>query len=68
MTEPTPGAELRRTRMQCYLAAAIFAGCGLAGALLPLGLSGVVRGALAGFNLVVALAVWFYGRSLGGES
>lgn len=68
MSEKLSDSDLRRARGLCALAALVFLACGVLLAVLPLGLSGVVRGVLAGFHAVVGLAVWLYGRQLGGES
>lgn len=68
MTDKLSDADVRRARSLCAVAAVVFLACGVLLAVLPLGLSGVVRGVLAGFHAVVGLAVWLYGRQLGGES
>ncbi len=55
-------AEARRARLLCYVAAVVFAGCGILclfiSASLPL------RAVGAGFNFVVAAAVLLYARTL----
>lgn len=59
-------ADLRRTRVLCYVAAAVFAGCGAAFLATPFSLP--VRAIACGLNVVVALAVVFYGRTLRAEN
>jgi hypothetical protein len=55
-------AEARRARLLCYVAAAVFAGCGTL--FLFISASPPVRGVGAGFNFIVALAVVLYARTL----
>ncbi len=52
----------------CYLAAAIFGACGVALLVLPVDLAPAVRWVLGGFNVVIALATFLYGRQLTHES
>lgn len=68
MTDRLPDAEVRRARFHCYLAAAVFAGCGVLLAVMPFEIAAAVRWVLAGFNGIVALAVFLYGRQLTEES
>lgn len=68
MTHLPPDAEIRRTRLQCYLAAAIFAICGVVLVVLPFEITAAVRWVLAGLNGIGALAVFLYGRQLRGGS
>lgn len=67
MSERSPDAEIRRLRLMCYLAAAVFAACAVALFFLPIDVQPAVRWVLGGFNAVIALAVVLYGRSLTGE-
>jgi hypothetical protein len=57
--------DVRRARLLCYFAAAGFAGCGILLFLLPM--APVLRAVASGFNLVVAIAVVLYARSLRAE-
>lgn len=55
-------ADVRRTRLLAYLAAAVFAGCTILLFVLPL--PTVVRAVGGGFNLVVAIGAIIYARGL----
>jgi hypothetical protein len=57
--------DVRRARIQCYCAAAIFIGCAILLFVLPL--APALRAVAGGFNLVVAIAVVLYARSLRAE-
>lgn len=63
--QPPSAEELRRTRLQCFLAAVIFAACAVGLLFAPVEMQPAVRYVAAGFNLVIAIAVFLYGRSLG---
>ena len=67
MNDRLPDADVRRARVMCYVAAAVFAACAGTMAVLPMEVVPAVRWVLAGFNVVIALAVLLYGRSLTGE-
>lgn len=54
--------DARRSRLLCYAAAALFAGCG--GLLLATELAMPLRAVGAGFNFVIALAAILYARTL----
>lgn len=68
MTDRSTDADLRRSRMMCYLAATIFGLCGASLLVLPVDLAPAIRWVLGGFNVVIALAVFLYGRQLTHES
>lgn len=55
-------ADVRRARLMCRVAAAVFAGCGLLLFALPASLP--VRAVAGGFNFVIAVAVLLYARTL----
>lgn len=59
-------ADVRRSRMLCRLATAVFTGCGLL--FFATTFSMPVRAVVGGFNLVVAVAVLLYGNSLRADS
>jgi hypothetical protein len=59
-------AEARQARLLCYVAAAVFAGCAVLLLFIPA--STPIRAVGAGFNLVVAVAVLLYARTLRGEA
>jgi hypothetical protein len=59
-----PGAA----RLMCYLASAIFLGCGVLFWFAPMEMHIAVRVVVAGFNAIVALAVFMYGSQLKDES
>lgn len=63
--QPPSAEELRRARFQCNLAAVVFAVCSVGLIFLPVEMKAAVRYVVAGFNLMIALAVLLYGRSLG---
>jgi hypothetical protein len=52
------------SRLLCYIAAAIFLGCGIMLWFAPMEMHLAVRAVGAGFNAVIALAVFLYGRQL----
>jgi hypothetical protein len=57
-------AEVKRARMQCHIAGAVFAACAAGGALAPLAILPAVRWVFAVFNVVTALAAVLYARSI----
>ncbi len=59
-------ADLRRSRLMCHIAAAVFAGCGLL--FLATSLSLPVRAVVGGFNFVIAVAVVLYAQTLRAEN
>lgn len=61
-------AEVRRARLQCYLAAAVFAACGLGLAFAPIEMAPAVRWVAVGFNGMIALGVYLYGKQVGTEA
>ena len=63
---PEPGRDSGSgsSRFLCYLAAAIFLGCGVLFWFAPMEMHVAVRGVVAGFNAIIALAVFLYGRQL----
>lgn len=64
MPEPQMSPEdARRSRMLCYAAAVLFAGCGTL--LLATSLALPLRAVGAGFNLIIAVAILLYARTLG---
>ena len=60
-------ADIRRSRQLCTIAAIVFAVCGLGILLLPVQMAPALRGVGAGFNLIIALAVFLYGRQIKNE-
>lgn len=60
--EKDPGAGA--SRFLCYLAAAVFLGCGVLLWFAPMEMHIAARSVAVGFNVVVALAVFLYGRQL----
>lgn len=67
MTDPLSDADIRRARLYCNVAAAVFVLCGAGLLLLPMPMAAAVRGVIVGFNLIIALAVFLYGRQLKAE-
>ena len=65
-SSPGPGPESGSgsSRWLCYLAAVIFLGCGVLFWFAPMEMHVAVRGVVAGFNAIIALAVFLYGRQL----
>lgn len=61
-------AEIRRARLQCHIAASVFAACAVGLALAPIEMSPAIRWVAAGFNVIIALAVFLYARTVGAES
>lgn len=57
--------DVRRARIQCYCAAAIFIGCAIFVFVMPL--APALRTVACAINLVVAIAVVIYARSLRAE-
>jgi len=67
MSSPDPQnnkPDAGSSRLLCYLAAAIFFGCAALLWLAPMEMHVAVRGVGVGFNVVIALAVFLYGRQL----
>ncbi len=64
--ENKPGSGF--SRFLCYLASAVFLGCGVLFWFAPMEMHVAVRGVVAGFNAIIALAVFMYGRQLKDES
>lgn len=68
MPDPLSDADLRRARFHCYLAAVVFAACAVALLFLPIEMKTALRGVAAGFNLILALAIFLYGRHLANDA
>lgn len=64
MSSPENESPSGASRFLCYLAAAIFVGCGVLFWFAPIEMHLAVRGVVAGFNAIIALAVFLYGRQL----
>ena len=63
-SDPGPGRDSGSSRWLCYLAAVIFLGCGVLFWFAPMEMHVAVRGVVAGFNAIIALAVFLYGRQI----
>jgi hypothetical protein len=68
MSSPENKSDFGSSRFLCYLAAAIFLGCGVLFWFAPMQMHPAVRCVVSGFNAVIALAVFLYGRQLKDES
>jgi hypothetical protein len=68
MSSPESKSGSGFSRFLCYLAAAIFLGCGVLFWFAPMQMHIAVRGVVAVFNAIIALAVFLYGRQLKDES
>ena len=62
--ENKPDPDARTSRLMCYLASAVFLGCGVLLWLAPMEMHIAARAVGAGFNVIIALAVFLYGRQL----
>lgn len=60
--------EIRRARLQCFIAAAVFGACGVGLVFAPIDVAPAVRWVGAGFNGMIALGVFLYGRQVGTEA
>lgn len=68
MSSPEKKSGAASSRLLCYLAAVIFLGCGILFWFAPMQMHVAVRGVVAGFNAIIALAVFMYGSQLKDES
>lgn len=68
MSAPKSDPGARGSRLMCYLASAVFLGCGVLFWFVPMEMHIAVRGVIAGFNAIIAFAVFLYGRQLKDES
>jgi hypothetical protein len=68
MSSPENKSGAASSRLLCYIAALIFLGCGVLFWFAPMQMHVAVRGVVAGFNAIIALAVFLYGRQLKDES
>ncbi|MET0261599.1 MAG: hypothetical protein ABW223_01785 [Rariglobus sp.] len=64
MTQSPLNADTKRARLQCYLAASVFAGCAVLFIFVPIAMPAAVKWVVAGFNAIIALAVFLYGKQL----
>lgn len=64
MSSPENKSGAGTSRFLCYLAAAIFLGCGVLFWFAPMEMHLAVRAVGAGFNAIIALAAILYARQL----